>query len=280
MILNEILQNTMPIARQSFVTDAELIEAGSPLYAKFCDPTYATGLGKTVMEAVDAGREEAFFAPAVSFAVNIALAACCLEEPYKRLPDEVSERAQVAQDIAYLIGERGARSGRFVEVYQTDEHLHRGLLQKPSLKADLRDVRYLASQCESPFREVGRVAGGAFHALRKRGVNKGQADIVARGSRSLPLAASIPKEHACEAYDELGRPYLWPRNFVVSKVDGQTTVEFTPKTIGIIRSYALPLSGCPAASIFPYGSELNSLLREGWENIVYYLLLPGAKVKF
>jgi hypothetical protein len=269
----------MPTTRQSIVSNTELIEAGTRLYDQFCDPTYAPGLGRTVMEAVDAGREEAFFAPAVNLAVNITLAACLQEEPYKRLPEEVSERAQVAQDIAYLVGKNGATSGRFVEVYKSDKYLRRGLRQKPSLADDLQDVRYLASQCESPFREVGRVAGGAFHALRKRGVNTGQADIVVR-SRSLPLAASIPSEDAPDIYEELGTPYLWPRNFVVSRVKRQTSIEFSRKTIDLLSSYSLPLRGCPAATIYPYGRDLRSLIHEGWENIVYFLLLPGAKVKF
>jgi hypothetical protein len=261
------------------LTGGEVLRAHEPLVGPFLDPESRTELSLATMRAFDAGREEAFFAPVIDFAVRVALRACTQPQVQEKLPAEVDARAQTAAHVAEAVARGGIASNLFIDAYRRDPILRRGLRANPVLEQNLRDVGYISTQCAAPFPETARIAGGAWRALRKKGVNRGQTDIISR-SRSILLAASIPKQHTEEVFRYLGTPYASPGHFQVGKAGQLPTVDLSPRTIDYLHNYLLERRGCAAASINPRDGKGTNMLRRGFGTITAYLLDDGAEVSY
>jgi hypothetical protein len=106
------------------------------------------------MRMVERGRQSAFIAPIVDYAVNGALETCTLPSVWSRMPAEVDDRKAIAAHEAAKLVEGGmGEPPLFVDAYLADPVLLQGMTD-PDRVSLLYDRKFLQSQCESPFSEA------------------------------------------------------------------------------------------------------------------------------
>jgi len=248
-----------------------------PLLSLLFSDAYDT-VAQGAADVVEAGRSEAFYAPAVKVIIDSTLSTVTQPGIQERLPREVGLRRNIALNCAEYATGVAILLDAFRRYYGANPRLL-GLGICDVDFEELRSQDYLESLGKAPIFDAAVASGGALRALQASSetFTETPAEVIARSSGLLAVSG-IYKGHSRRAMNFLGLPYARSEHYVIQDGEKGPEVTFTRNAKAFLASLREEGRGCPAGKIESPTQVGGTLLEEYWGRMVRYLIPQNATV--
>ncbi|HSW80397.1 MAG TPA: hypothetical protein VLG47_06480 [Candidatus Saccharimonadales bacterium] len=278
------------------LTNAELMAFWEDQMLQLGTPIFPHALTTALKPYIAHENPAMFMAPMIDHSIKVSMGALSVLLAQDRLPTEVTDRAELAENMAQRIIFSGIHRRIFHQIYLNDPVLRNDF---PDYMRNFNNDTFTRTFSSVPINEVSRVAGSAL-LLATAAANGELEDDTSAGPFENIEASKIPAEtgrvlgrsfHLQETvskFDSLkkdriyfvaGTPYYSPEllEILPNTVDStdRTTFDFTDNALDALAKFILT-DGCPMIRVKPKNDLKGNLYRQHFALITRRLLMRGA----